>query len=225
MIDGRKGIFSCWLRLNGGDNTLQRILMGFTGTSESGFLWEQEKTRFRVQRSAINLIEVIPNYEASLPTFLLQSSSSFVASPTWLHILASWDATDTVEVARLYVNDVLEASDLVHEDADVDYSWDYVSIGSTPLNGDNKLNGDLAYLYLNTVEYLDFSVTANRRKFISASGGKVDLGADGSTPTGTQPSIYLKHTSGGSPTDFATNLGAEGNFTLNGTLVEGPPVP
>ena len=38
---------------------------------------------------------------------------------------------------------------------------------------------------------VDFSVEANRRKFVSASGQRVDYGTDGSKPFGTQPKIFI----------------------------------
>jgi len=64
--------------------------------------------------------------------------------------------------------------------------------------------------------YIDFTQTANRRKFISAAGKPVDLGADGSTPTGTAPAIFLSGDA--SPTGFQFNKGTGGAFTLTGTL-------
>ena len=51
----------------------------------------------------------------------------------------------------------------------------------------------------------------NRRKFISAAGRPVNLGANGSGPTGNQPIIYC-------PTgDGTNNLGYGGNFSANGS--------
>lgn len=67
-------------------------------------------------------------------------------------------------------------------------------------------------------EYIDFSVEANRRKFISAGGKPVDLGATGATPTGNQPIIYLSARAGDSAADFLTNRGTGGDFTASGTL-------
>jgi hypothetical protein len=53
---------------------------------------------------------------------------------------------------------------------------------------------------------------ANRRLFISATGKPVSLGANGSTPFGTQPAIYL-----GNPlATWHTNLGAGGGFNVTG---------
>lgn len=51
--------------------------------------------------------------------------------------------------------------------------------------------GVMTDYYLNYGETLDLDVQANREKFRSADGLPVDLGADGSTPTGNQPNWYF----------------------------------
>ena len=59
--------------------------------------------------------------------------------------------------------------------------------------------------------------TSNRRKFINADLTPVDLGANGQTPTGTSPTIYMT----GTPTEFLNNLGTGGNFSVaQGALVD-----
>lgn len=55
-----------------------------------------------------------------------------------------------------------------------------------------------------------------RRKFISASMKPVDLGSDGSTPTGAAPAIFLS----GDHSSFGSNKGTGGSFALTGTLTD-----
>ncbi len=86
-------------------------------------------------------------------------------------------------------------------------------------NANNKFHGDIAELYW-TNEYIDLSSASNRLKFLTASGEPANLGADGSTPTGTQPLIYLANATA----TFQNNLGSGGNFTENGALTAGPNV-
>ena len=64
--------------------------------------------------------------------------------------------------------------------------------------------------------YFDFSVEANRRKFFDALGYPVDLGSDGSNPSGDQPHVYLN-----AGFHNGTNLGAGGNFTPSNTPTDG----
>ena len=74
---------------------------------------------------------------------------------------------------------------------------------------------------------MDLSVTANRRKFINASGAPRYLGASGELPLGAAPDIYCKVPTGAADaTGFATNRGTAGNFTITGTLglIAGPGV-
>ena len=72
----------------------------------------------------------------------------------------------------------------------------------------------IADFYFNPTTYIDLSVTANRRKFISASLHPVDRGATGSIPTGTAPIMYQS----GAVASWQTNKGTGGGFTLTGAL-------
>jgi hypothetical protein len=76
-------------------------------------------------------------------------------------------------------------------------------------------DGRIGFLWFNT-EYIDFSQEANRLKFFDAFNNPVDLGADGSTPTGSQPLIYMNE-----GFHLGTNLGSGGNFTPQNTPTDG----
>ena len=65
-------------------------------------------------------------------------------------------------------------------------------------------------------EYLDISVENNRRKFIDADGFPVDLGSDGSTPTGIAAIMFFS----GATVSWHTNDGSGGGFTENGALTD-----
>lgn len=71
--------------------------------------------------------------------------------------------------------------------------------------------------YYFTTEYIDFSQEANRLKFRDAFGNPVSLGADGKTPTGTAPLIYMRFP----PDSKGTNAGTAGAFSVNGTISDG----
>ena len=92
------------------------------------------------------------------------------------------------------------------------------SVG-TDLNPGDNLVGKLADPWFAVGQNLDFTVTANRRKFISASGGPVNLGADGSAPTGTAPTCFYRRAPSAAATTFANDLSGNGNnLTITGTL-------
>lgn len=73
---------------------------------------------------------------------------------------------------------------------------------------------DVANPWFAPGQFIDFSVLGNRRKFVDGSGKPVDLGTDGSIPTGTAPAIFFS----GNASSFAINKGTGGAFTLTGAL-------
>jgi hypothetical protein len=76
---------------------------------------------------------------------------------------------------------------------------------------------DYADFWLGFGQWLDITVPANLAKFIDSDGKPVDLGTDGSTPTGTKPTLFFS----GGGAEFATNKGTGGPFTLgSGTLTD-----
>ena len=131
--------------------------------------------------------------------------------------MASWDLA-TAGARHLYITDASDLTVTTFTNDTIAYTSPTDSgIGSEPAGG-AKLNGCLAELYFNQAEYLDLDVTANRRKFNTASLKPTSLGADGSLPTGTAPILYHRVADGAAASTFATNLGTGGNFTITGTL-------
>ncbi len=90
-------------------------------------------------------------------------------------------------------------------------NWNITPAGSvSPGSG-------VADLYLiNPASFYDLSVTGNRRAFINANLTPVDLTANGSGPTGTQPEIFLTVRGASPASAFATNNGFGGSFTVTG---------
>jgi len=138
---------------------------------------------------------------------------SLFSADTWYHILISFDLSDSGK-RHVYLDD----SDLsttvtwsIYTDGNLGWgtysSWD---IGSRQDYTNYTFAGCLSEVYL-TNEYLDLSVEANRRKFIDASGKPVNLGSDGSTPTGTQPLLYFNNPAA----TWNVNKGSGGAFSFH----------
>lgn len=145
------------------------------------------------------------------PTKILElRNTTALAHNSWIHLLASWDCN--AGAGHVYINDSEDKDQRVLLPGGIDYTRTEWAIGGSE-SGGSKLSGCVAQVYFNFGEYLDLSVQTNRRKFITAAGGPVDLGADGSTPTGAQPDIYLNN----EPSTFYINLGTESNFVQNGS--------
>ncbi len=140
------------------------------------------------------------------------------------HFMASWSLGITT--AHLYVDGIEDKQETTVTDGTIDWTRTDHLIGaevSGPFGG--KVDGDIGQLYINTAEYLDLSSLSNRRKFFDdAKHGPVDLGSDGSTPTGTAPIVFLLGDSA-TPDNFANNLGGGGNFSVTGALTNGGLLP
>ena len=88
------------------------------------------------------------------------------------------------------------------------------------VGGDSYKNfvGELADVWIGVGQFLDLTVQANREKFIDANGKAADLGVDGSGPTGVAPAIFFHRDTDAPASDFASNRGTGGAFSLTGSL-------
>ena len=197
--DANNGILSVWFRLDGGD-AANRTFLHADSTTQI-YIDTSNKLQFRFTGPA---------------SFNIASTSALTAAAPWRHILASWNRGSAT--AQLYIDDVSDITITTNGTGPFDYTWTNWGIGGDIAGpGSSKFNGAFAEFYLAFGQYLDFSTSANRAKF--RSGGKpVNLGGDGSVPTGTAPTAYFSILNGGAAADFATNRGTGGNMTITGTL-------
>lgn len=204
--DSSTGIISAWVRLDA-DTVSDAVIL----RSQGG--------KIRLNRRAGSVDPFLQLYlESTTGGLSLSAATSNYFSPSgWINILASWDTNFSAgnKLLHIYINNVSDIATKFDTDAafNVDYTETDWGVGANP-NGNNLLwNGCMSEVYFAPGQYLDFSNSANRAKFIS--GGKpVDLGSDGSLPTGTAPILYLKNPAA----SFGTNSGTGGNMTITGTL-------
>jgi len=206
FVNGKTGIFSCWLKLGGGDGVQQ-------------IFWNDNVTgqRIQISRTTGNNWQIVGKNSAGTTILALSSSGGTLAvTGGWRHILASWDLVNTL--GKVYVDDVdLTVATTLTNDTIVYSSGLPVQMGGNSSNA-ARLNADVAEFYLAYNQFLDFSFVANRRKFWLPSLHPVNLGADGSLPTGVQPTAYFRCDKAASASTFATNLGSCGNMTIVGAL-------
>ena len=204
--DSKLLTLSFWIRKQGSDGVAERIIRSATTVGGA-------TSRVVVTKNTLDKI--------SIQGVNAAGTSVLIASPTddtvevadgWVHILCSVDLADTGK-RHLYLNDASDATWSTYTDDLIEFTEQDWAIGATP-DGSGKLNADLADLWFLPGTYIDFSVTANRRLFISATGKPVYLGATGERPTGTSALIYLS----GATAGWETNLGTGGGFTENGAL-------
>jgi hypothetical protein len=138
------------------------------------------------------------------------SASNSVVAGAWNTVLISANASN----AYIYFNGTsLSLTTSLGSNINLDLAnW---GIGRRDDNGTLYLDGNIGFLYFNN-SYIDFSQEANRLKFFDAFNNPVDVGADGSVPTGNQPLIYMNE-----GFHLGTNLGSGGNFTPQNTPTDG----
>ena len=197
--NSKLGIVSFWIKM-AADGSVLRIIDG-------------QGTYNNVQRSADNTMRLY--FLNGSTTLARNTTSTFVIANGWVHYMASWDLSGpTVHIYRNGVDDDAGGGTLL--DNAIDYTRTDHYAGSAS-GGGSKWDGDIADLYYAPGQYLDLSNSANRDKFYLA-GKPVDLGADGSTPTGTAPLVFFHLDDGEAAANFATNRGTGGDYSITGTL-------
>ena len=202
-VDDQQGILSIWLRKDGGDGSAIVLIDNAVNSVE-------EFT------GAGNPLETRLEDTAGIDMWSDGSSVSITVDGNWRHFIMSWDMS--VPTCQLYIDDVDEPVSTCDTGTPDGTTIDWF-IAALNSGGSNKWNGCLAELYYHQTVHLDLDTTLNRRLFNDGTGGSaggepVSLGSDGSTPTSSQPIIYLN----GGSSDFQTNQGSGGNFTVTGAL-------
>jgi len=196
---------SAWVRFNGGDGATQDIFrLGIDDV--------------RVARSSTNKLYFRINDSLDAAIQIAISNGTVTADGEWHHILFAVNTASPVYY--LYINRSLDKTGVTPTlDALIDWASvdDDGIIGASPAAA-FKLNASLSELYVHN-EFIDPTVEANLRKFISADGKPVSLGSNGSSPTGTQPLVYAPD---GDPSN---NLGTAGDYTITGSLAPAPDSP
>jgi len=183
--DGKQGIFSFWIRatsISGNSPLLAngngRIALGYSGAALHIYGADSSDN----QRLGIDTATNLPLNQ-------------------WNHVICAWDLN--VNFARAYMNDVR-----------ISNGFEFANNATLDMAGSGwtlaqvSFAGCLSEVYFAPNQFLDISVEANRRKFISADFKPVDLGSDGSLPTGTAPILYLRQNG----SNKLVNSGTGGNF-------------
>lgn len=197
--DGQIFTGSVWFRRNS-TGSQQRIGGGQFGRWQIELLSATDEVKFECENGSGSVI--------------LQVNSSAVTDSGWHHILWSFDLSNASN-RHIYLDDASDLSVTTYTNDTIDYTVSQHAIGAAT-NGNFKFNGDLADVWIDFDQYIDFSVESNRRDFIGPNGGTVDLGSDGSTPTGTAPIMFFS----GTTSTWHTNDGDGGGFTENGALTD-----
>ena len=136
-----------------------------------------------------------------------------IAHSQWFPYCASHDRSNTR--SQLYCNDVDMLDGVTPQtgyDNDLDLEGFLAVIGMNVLKTTSvKATFDVSHIWISR-QSVDFSDSAVRAKFYDSNMKPVDLGVDGSTPTGVQPDHFAPDG------DLANNLGTQSNWTEIGTV-------
>jgi hypothetical protein len=194
-FNGAVGTFSAWLRIDGGDGYPLGAPMTILHAGLDFFVERTAGYALRVYARDVD--------DNVLMDFI--STGGISSGSKWHHLLASWDSA--FGLYHLYLNDEDRYFEISSELGNIDYTQDAWAVGAET-DGSLRFDGAIAELYF-IHYYFNFSVEANRRKFITAAKTPAYLGADGSTPASLTPILYL-------PNGYNVNSGSGGNFTVNG---------
>lgn len=210
-VDSKQGVFSAWVRIDGGDGATRGIL---SNTS----------SRVTITKNASQVLSFVArNSGGSIIMDFSTASTIYGAGPTWRHILASWDLAAGAK--HLYMNDISDLTVSTFINDTIDYTTGDWAVGAANSSGFLRFDGCFAELYFKMGVYLDFSVVANRRRFIAANLRPAILGPLGTLPGLGLPDIYMRLRDGEAPANFAINRGGGGDFTISGALTTGSTSP
>lgn len=208
ISDGDKGLLSFWIKAQSNFDLYNIIY------ANPSYLFIRRNAGDDISISCLN-----PSAATVLDITSSAGGGGFIYNDgNWHHVLAAWDLSQSAK-SWIYIDGVDRTTRTTHTvGGTINYaaSLDW-GIGARPDDGSGKMNALVAELYF-TTEYLDISVSGNRDKFRNSGTSKpVDLGANGATPTGTQPLLYFRST----VPNWDVNVGSGGTFTEVGTLVDG----
>lgn len=200
IADGKLGTFVTRIRRSA--NSDDQLLQNETTAPEHGI---------DITIPATGYLALYSEDTGGTPVLDATADVAFTTPGEWLNICLSWDAASA---PQLYINDVLISMTLATW---TDQALDYTGTSWNVYGSSRPFGGDTNFMWFSSTTNIDFSVEANRRLFFDSNGCPVDLGANGQTPTGASPILYLA----GDSTTFATNKGTGGGFTLTGSLTDG----
>lgn len=205
--DTKVGTLSFWFRFDSLVSSVARILHAGPSSGSKGVFSFGRRNNGRIFIDGLQIGDTSSTLKLETKTDLTTGA--------WHHLIAAWDVSGAGK-GHIFVDDVDDEDTglTILVDRNLDYTHQNWAIASDVFAG-FKYPGCLADLWFDE-NYLDVSVEANRRKFIDGSGNVVDLGSDGSAPTGTAPIIFMS----GVTSSWHTNDGTGGGFTEVGAIAD-----
>ncbi len=193
VSDGRLGTFSCWYKRFG---TGLDIIYQVSSSANLQIDFQSSGNGHKLRFTALQ----------GTPDMAFETIGSQTVDSLWHHVMASWDRT--TGTFHLYIDGVDDLNVITTgQVVTIDYTAG-TTLGST-FSSAFHLNAELVDFWIDYTVAIDFSVAANRLKFISATGKPVFLGDNGELPLGGSPEVFWS----GDLTAWETNKGTMGDFS------------
>jgi len=199
IADTTVGTFSAWIKYP-------------AFPSGSQVIWRDIGEQHWMLLNTNGTFHIVVENTSNQPILTVSNSLTPTIPGVWNHVCYNYDTS--ISEFNMFVNDVADgvtASFPNSGNANFVAKTDWTIIGQ---NGGQRFEGDISEYWLTFGENFDISNTSNRRGFISDEGFPVDLGTDGSTPTGTSPLVFLS----GDFDTWATNDGTGGGLNTIGEI-------
>lgn len=200
VADGKEGTISFMIRIDGDDDFGRYVFSHKPTTAE----------RFYVYRTPNNIFRVLGKNAATTTKLRLDTQGLYKASTRILRFIAAWKLDESK--AYIYIDDVADYDPAIVLNDDIDYlaaggRWAIAGYAGSDIYNFPCM---LSALWFDTT-FIDIVDASNRRLFFDAYGNPVDLGDDGSRPTGSRPIVYCPRGDG------SDNRGYGGAFVENGS--------
>lgn len=210
MGDQAKGLISLWVRnLSFNSGTAKYVFIDTAYSTVCLLEWYDKDATARAEYLRVRL-----GKGALSRTFNFKLANI----NQWYHVAISYDFSilEAVTPTQIYVDGVAASFSTATSSAVTVSMADGTGLSLNPFpNSGNASTTEVAELYWDYGHNLDLSVGANIDKLII--GGKpANLGANGSTPTGFQPLIYLPNAAA----TYGVNAGSIGNFTVTHSFTD-----
>lgn len=210
VADSYVGTFSVWLKRNETAAGYQLVAVNRRGDNSNIVLLCQSYS------SGSDLIMYVRKSDNSGYSAAGRLPWSTSDTTYWHHFIWSWDLSSTSPAPRMmgYVDDSAASYSNTQTVYSSSVVWSNAGFTQLPTGSAQTESISVMDYYL-TNEFIDLTVEANRRKFYSAGGCPVNLGDDGSTPTGNRPLVYFSGAA--SVWNEGVNRGTQTGFYFSGT--------
>jgi hypothetical protein len=182
-------------------------------SADPGYIFSTTSSTIEI-RGASGAYDLSMRNSAGAPVFVENSWGSLTTGQ-WSTVLVCVDTSDSANCLAYVDGASVTFTPTTLVDDTIDYATSNTKYFGSNQGVDPYFADKMGFFYMSS-EYIDFSQEANRLKFFDAFNYPVDLGADGSTPTGTAPLIYMNE-----GFHLGTNLGTGGNFTPTNAPTDG----